>query len=1447
MKKIITTSLLAFSTLIGLAQTPAHRTCGTLDNHNYLMQTRKNYAQDFVQYNQMLDQYIQNNQSALNIAAKTSNITIPVVIHILYNTAAQNISDAQATSQFAVLNNDFQGLNTDRINTPSTFTNVLGSAGITFCLAQRDPSGNPTTGIIHKSTTTTSFTTDNKIKSSATGGDDAWDVTKYVNIWVGNISGGILGYGEFPTGTLSNTYGLVLNYVCTGVTATGAPYNLGRTGTHEFGHCFNLAHIWGDEAACAADDGLTDTPQQKDKNFGVPTFPQGTAAAGGCCSAASVSSMYMNYMDYTDDAAMYMFTQQQCARMLAVVSTAPWNVLASSNGCTPASALDAGISSILNPVNGLSTCNNAVTPKTILTNAGSTTLTSAKVMYKMDATATQTLNWTGSLATGATATLTLNAYTGLSNSAHTFSVWVTSPNGGVDGGPLNDSQVSTFTVATPAAGAALPFVEGFEAATFPPTGWLLQKANTISATNTWSRLANTTGLTAGSTGIAKMDNYSGATNIAGQLDALRSPALTFTAATSALNLSFDVSHRIYSATYIDSLNVYLSSDCGVTWNRLYTKGGTQLANAVTTQTSAYTPTVNTQWRRESISLAAYAGLPSVYVKFESRSGYGNNVYIDNINISSTTASTTPVASFSASVTKCAGSAVSFTDLSTNTPTSWAWSFPGGSPSTSTLQNPSVTYTASGTYSVTLSSANSSGTSTAVTQTISISALPLVLSNSKTSCVGAVKTLTATGASTYLWSTGATTSVVTVAPLVTTAYTVIGTAATGCTNSAIGTITVASLPVVASTSSSICIGNTATLTASGANTYSWTTGAATASIVMTPTTTSSYTVTGTATLTGCKNTAIGTITVNTLPTVVVSSATICAGSTGTLVASGASTYSWNTGATGPNLVASPIVLTNYTVNGTSAAGCSNTATASISVGLAPSIALNSATVCAGVTATLSASGVSTYTWNTGSNSASIAVTPTITTTYSVSGNLAGCAVAASKTATVTVNLLPIVASNSKTGCLGAVKTLTATGASTYLWSTGAVTPVISVIPLTTTSYTVVGTAVNGCTNSAVGTVTVFSLPVVASTSSSICIGGNSILTASGASTYSWSSGAATSTIAVTPTTTTSYTVTGTATVTGCKNTAVGTVTVNNLPTVSATSATICSGDIATLTASGASTYSWNTGAVTANLTASPLSLTNYTVTGTSAAGCSNTALASITVGSAPIISVNSSTICAGSTATLAASGLTTYTWSTSSNAPSITVSPAANTTYTISGNLTGCTSVASKTVSVKVNSLPTVSLGSISILCLNSSAVSLVGSPSGGTYSGTGVSAAMFDPAVSGAGTFNVTYNYTDINNCSNSAVQSATVSLCTAITEAFSGSEISIYPNPANDILHVNLSNGFSENTVIELYDAIGKLVMSEKAIDSMSTLSISHLAKGIYSIRVLVDSHQVVKRIIKD
>lgn len=1395
------TAIFCYS-LTGFAQVPPHRTCGTMEYHEFLKQTRKNYETDFNQYNQMIDQYMASSQFA---AKANVNITIPVVIHVLYNTAAQNISDAQAISQFSVLDNDFNHLNADTVNIPLPFRSVAGKTGIRFCLAQRDPLGNATTGIIHKSTTTTSFTTDNKVKSSATGGDDAWDVTKYINIWVCNLGSSLLGYGEFPTGTLSNTYGLVINYTATGTMGTAtAPFNKGRTGTHEFGHCFNLTHIWGDNGQCGNTDNCTDTPPQKGGtaapagcNYGTPTYPwqPNTCTRPDGVGGASVTNtngdMFMNFMDYTDDGAMNMFSKEQCLRMVAVVNNPPWNVLQSSLGCTPVSALDAGITSILAPVNGSSSCNTSVTPKITLNNAGSTTITSAIINYKMDAMATQTMAYSGSLASAASTVLTLSAYTGLTNAAHTFSVWVTAPNGGTDANAANNSLSSTFTVIAVPAGAALPFTERFDAVTFPPTGWVKTSANVSDATATWTRLANTTGIPVVPTTIAcaKMDNYAGATSIVGQLDALRSPALNLTGTNSTLRVVFDRSHRMYSTVDIDSLNIYISTDCGGSWTKLYTKGGAQLATVAGTLTTAYTPTSNAQWARDSVSLSAYVGQPSVYIKFESRSGWGNNLFLDNINVKFTPSSTPPVASFTSAATKCVGSPIAFTDASTNAPTSWAWSFPGSTTPTSTSQNPSVTYTAGGTYTVTLISANSTGTSTPFSSTISVNANPVVAVTSATVCSGTAASITASGASTYSWSTGATTASISVSPTITTTYSVTGTNAAGCVNTNTTTVNVNASPTVSVTNAIICSGNSANLTATGAATYSWNTGATTSTITVSPTVTTNYTVIGTTS--GCTNTKTVSVTVNAIPVVSANSATVCSGTAANLTASGATTYSWNTGATTASISVTPTTTTNYTVTGTTA-GCSNTKTVNVSVTTPPTANASSSggITCANPTVTLNGSGVTTYTWSgpgivSGGNTASPVVNSA--GTYTLIGSSAGCSSSPSMVSVIANTATPVVASSNS----GAID---------------CASPTSNVMVTTSTA------------------------PV----------------------SYNWSgsgivSGATTATITVNQGGSYNYTVTNTAN--GCQTTGSQTVMQNTVaPTVSVSSATICAGGSATITASGSAvTYSWNTGATGANLMDNPTVSTSYTVMATGANGCVSNAVGNIIVSSAPAITVNSSTICAGATATLSANGTTTYTWNTGSNASSISVNPTGTMVYTVTGNLSGCAVAASQTATVFVNSLPNVVMNSISgPLCINNAAVALSASPSGGNFSGTGVVGSSFDPAVSGAGTFTVMYNYTDANSCSAVDSKTVSVSLCTGVTE-LTNMAITVYPNPANNVVYINMNAALINQTTIQMYDAIGKLVISEKVKNTTTTISIMDYASGIYTIRVVSDNNQSIIKLIKE
>jgi hypothetical protein len=238
----------------------------------------------------------------------------------VYNGSAQNISAVQINSQIAVLNDDFRRLNADAANTPNDFIGVAADVEIQFCLASVDPSGNPTTGITRTSTTVSSFGTNDAVKSSSTGGVNAWPSSSYLNIWVCNIGGGILGYAQFPGGPAS-TDGVVCGYQYFGTTGTAqAPFDLGRTATHEVGHWLNLRHIWGD-GGCSFDDYVNDTPLAGGPNYtGTPcTYPGPNSCGGkGRKNNNDLPDMFQNYMDYSDDGCMNLFTNGQKNRMRAL-------------------------------------------------------------------------------------------------------------------------------------------------------------------------------------------------------------------------------------------------------------------------------------------------------------------------------------------------------------------------------------------------------------------------------------------------------------------------------------------------------------------------------------------------------------------------------------------------------------------------------------------------------------------------------------------------------------------------------------------------------------------------------------------------------------------------------------------------------------------------------------------------------------------------------------------------------------------------------------------------------------------------------------------------------------------------------------------------------------------------------------------------------------------------
>lgn len=320
MKKVLLGAIFSVSILgnQGIAQ----RNCGTMDHLAQLMAQDPNVDARMAEIEKFTENYVNENSGR----AAGTVYRIPVVVHVVYNTTSQNISDAQIQSQITILNQDFRRTNADKTKTPTTFTSVAADAEIEFCMATVDPNGNPTNGITRTQTSATSFDHTDRMKSSSTGGKNAWPTDKYLNIWVCNLGGGLLGYAQFPGSGSASTDGVVIGYTYFGNMGTvTAPFNKGRTATHEVGHWLNLRHIWGD-ASCGSDL-VSDTPTHQADNSGCPTHPK----ANSCGTSAE---MFMNYMDYSDDGCMNMFSIGQANRMRAVL--APGGARASlttSPGC----------------------------------------------------------------------------------------------------------------------------------------------------------------------------------------------------------------------------------------------------------------------------------------------------------------------------------------------------------------------------------------------------------------------------------------------------------------------------------------------------------------------------------------------------------------------------------------------------------------------------------------------------------------------------------------------------------------------------------------------------------------------------------------------------------------------------------------------------------------------------------------------------------------------------------------------------------------------------------------------------------------------------------------------------------------------------------------------------------------------------------------------------------
>jgi predicted transcriptional regulator len=776
------------------------------------------------------------------------------------------------------------------------------------------------------------------------------------------------------------------------------------------------------------------------------------------------------------------------------------------------------------------------------------------------------------------------------------------------------------------------------------------------------------------------------------------------------------------------------------------------------------------------------------------SGATSNVYSANASGSyalivtnaagcSVTSSSTPVSVVLASVANITASGSTSlcnnasVTLSATSGASYLWS------NGATTQ--AITVSTAANYTVIVT--NASGCSaTSVATPVIVNASPaatITAGGATTFCQGGNVVLTASAGATYLWSNGATTSTITASTPGT--YSVLITNASGCSATSAGsTITVNAAPnasITASGNTTFCSGGSVTLTASPGASYLWSTGATTASISATTAGARTVTVTNAA---GCSSTSTATtIVVNAMPTATITAAgptTICSGSNVTLTASAGSSYLWNNGATTSSIVAN--TSGNYTVTVYNANGCSAISTPTTITVNNPSVAniatSGSTTFCTGGSVNLTATAASSYLWSTGATTQTISVNTTGNYTV-VLTNASGCT-STSPVTTVTANALPtvaITAGGPTTFCQGGSVNLTASAATSYVWSNGATTASVNITA--PGSYTVQISNSTGCTVTSTATVVaVNALPtasITASGNTNLCAGANVTLTASAGSTYLWSTGATTASIVVTTAGSSTVTVTNAA---GCSSTSSPTnIVVNALPTPSITSigsTTICQGATVTLTTANGTglTYQWKNngtnipGATSVSHVANAVG--SYTVQVTNAAGCIGTSIATaVVVNALPVASISNSganTICAGTSVNLTASGGTAYVWSNGATSATI----AANTTgnYTVSvSNAAGCTSTASTAISVLTPTVASISANGPTSFCAGQNVVLTANAGASYVWS-TGATTA----SITVAATNNVSVQVTYASGCvSTSPVTSVTANSLPAATISASG------------------------------------------------------------------------------
>jgi hypothetical protein len=591
--------------------------------------TKPGTTESAARFETWLYQQLKKKRAASNLRTQAPPYTIPVVVHIIHKGepigTGSNISDAQVLSQIKVLNQDFQRTNPDRINTPAEFAAVAGSMDITFVLAKRDPEGRASNGIVRVKGTKNSWTSaDNyQLKSQSN-----WPSEDYLNIWVCDITD-FLGYAQFPVSNLpglenssnnAETDGVVISYAVFGSIDDGnfnldPDYNKGRTTTHEVSHFFGLKHIWGDDDnECTGTDHVADTPNQAGFTTGCPAHPRST------CNPAVVS-MFQNFLDYTDDRCMNLFTQDQVERMSVVLENSPRRKsLLTSNGDLPPDPVnnDLGIRKVVTPP--FSQCNATINPTIQIKNYGKNAVTSASIRFRVNNIIVETKSITLNLQPQDSAIVHFNSRT-LNIGLSTLQFEIVLTNGVTDGDASSNDNVLTSTVYIPAS-VQLPFNETF---TTLPSTWLIENPD---QQITWQ--VATAPKAQSNNKALQLEFYDYEDNI-GELDIIYSPVFDLRDAQKA-SLFFDVAHARYDNSN-DGLRVVVITNCGgaETGKVIYEKSGSSLATVPKTQ-AYFIPNGTNSWRTEFVNLTEFIGQQFVQLAFIGINDFGNNLYLDNISV-----------------------------------------------------------------------------------------------------------------------------------------------------------------------------------------------------------------------------------------------------------------------------------------------------------------------------------------------------------------------------------------------------------------------------------------------------------------------------------------------------------------------------------------------------------------------------------------------------------------------------------------------------------------------------------------------------------------------------------------------------------------------------------------------------------------------------------------------